>query len=289
VALVPGAVQAVAVVLHELATNAVKHGALSAPEGHVTLSWKREAGGGLRIDWVERDGPSPAPPGRQGFGWKLIEATVRGQLGGSVLRQWEPEGLRCEVTIAANRLLWREGPAALDAVEAGAKPDAADVGARPAPPPPLAGRRILVAEDEPLVALELEAQLRALHCEVIGPAAMLEDALRLAASAPLDAAVLDINLAGRASFPVAELLTGREVPVIFATGYGELPAGGAGRRHLLLRKPLASGELEAALRQVLAKDGAQGRTHAPSGSLPAAEGEGTVSPRLRRGGGHALD
>jgi CheY-like chemotaxis protein len=113
---------------------------------------------------------------------------------------------------------------------------------------------VLVAEDEPLVALELQETLLALGCEVLGPAGTLEEVQRLVAAAPegggIDAAVLDINLAGRPSFPVADPLLRRGVPVIFATGYGDLPEGQAGHG-VLLRKPLARGDLETALLHAL--------------------------------------
>jgi CheY-like chemotaxis protein len=113
---------------------------------------------------------------------------------------------------------------------------------------------VLLVEDELLVAMEMEEALRDLGCEVLGPAATVEEALRLAQSEAgrIDAAVLDINLAGRPSFPVADLLAGRGVPVVFATGYGDLPDGrSTGATNLLLRKPLGRGELEGALSRML--------------------------------------
>lgn len=267
VPLAPGAVQAVSVVLHELATNAAKYGALSAPEGRLDLEWSIQPGGGLRLVWTESGGPLLAgPPERRGFGSRLIEATVRGQLGGTVMPYWDPVGLRCEVTVAADRLLVEDEPESDMAV-----PEATGTG----PVLSLAGRRVLVAEDEPLLALELEETLRGLGCEVLGPVPTLEEALHLAATpGRIDAAVLDINLAGRPSFPVADHLAGRDVPVVFATGYGDLPDGrttGDGRG-MLLRKPLGRGELAAALAQVLGPDHPprkpvlQGRTGTAAGA-----------------------
>jgi CheY-like chemotaxis protein len=188
-----------------------------------------------------------SPPQRRGFGSKLIEATVRSQLGGAIRRHWEPDGLRCEVAVAADRL--RPG-GCTEAVEA----ETAAGGIAPATGG-LAGRRVLLVEDELLVAMEMEEALRGLGCEVLGPAATVEEALRLAQvdAGRIDAAVLDVNLAGRPSFPVADLLAGRGVPVVFATGYGDLPDGRAtGRSGVLLRKPLGRGELEAALPRMLA-------------------------------------
>lgn len=100
----------------------------------------------------------------------------------------------------------------------------------------LAGRKVLVVEDEPLVAMMVEDMLMDLGCVVIGPAMQLSEGLRLAETAEVDAAVLDINLNGDRSFPIADLLEARGIPFLFATGYG----GGealAGRREPVIQKP----------------------------------------------------
>ena len=99
-----------------------------------------------------------------------------------------------------------------------------------------AGRRILVVEDEPLVAMLLEDLLLELGLEVIGPALRLERALELARSEPMDAAILDVNLAGERSYAVAEQLAARGIPFAFATGYGS-PGLDRNLDAPLLRKP----------------------------------------------------
>jgi PAS domain S-box-containing protein len=104
--LVPEAAQPVGMVLHELATNAAKYGALSRPGGRVDISWRLLAGpaGGLMVEWRESGGPGlAAPPSRTGFGTRLVARTVR-QIGGEAALDWAPEGLRCSFTIPANRL-----------------------------------------------------------------------------------------------------------------------------------------------------------------------------------------
>jgi two-component sensor histidine kinase/DNA-binding response OmpR family regulator len=255
----PEAVQPLSMVLHELATNAAKHGALSVPYGRLEIAWRRTLRGGtVRLCWAERGGPPiPRPPERRGFGSTLIEATVSGQLAGAVAMSWNLDGLRCELTIAPDRIAEPEagdlapGDAALLAAEA----ERASAGVA------LRGRLILVVEDEPLVAMAVAQTLKRLGCEVLGPAGSLTEARDLAAAAAerLDAAVLDMNLQGESALPVAQLLADRGVPVIWATGYGELPAGSetAGITQLL-RKPVAEGDLETALRQILAQRGARG-------------------------------
>ncbi|TDH62683.1 PAS domain S-box protein [Dankookia rubra] len=110
VALAPTAVQPLAMVLHELATNAAKHGGLSTPDGQVEVRWTigRRTGedGLLRLRWIEVGGPPIAgPPARRGFGTRVVEATVRGQLGGTVERRWEPTGLGVEITVPVARIL----------------------------------------------------------------------------------------------------------------------------------------------------------------------------------------
>jgi PAS domain S-box-containing protein len=104
------AAQPIGMALHELATNAAKHGALSRSGGTVTLRWWLE-GGGLRLLWEERGGPPVAgPPTRRGFGSRLIEATVKTQLGGTVEKHWEPGGLVCEITVPLARAVAAETP-----------------------------------------------------------------------------------------------------------------------------------------------------------------------------------
>lgn len=94
----------------------------------------------------------------------------------------------------------------------------------------LGGRRILVVEDESLVAMLIETILEDLGGETVGPLASVEEALAFLGDGPaLDAALLDVNLAGRQVFPVAEALAASGVPFVFSTGYGEggLPRPGA--------------------------------------------------------------
>jgi PAS domain S-box-containing protein len=104
----PGAAQALSMALHELATNAVKHGALSVPGGRVSLSWSADgdAAGLMRLCWRETGGPPvAAPPTRRGFGSRVLEATLRVQLGGVVTRGWEASGLVCEAALPLSRVL----------------------------------------------------------------------------------------------------------------------------------------------------------------------------------------
>ena len=112
-------------------------------------------------------------------------------------------------------------------------------------------RRALIVEDEILVGMLMEDMLRELGCEVAALSSRLEHALRLAESGGFDFAVLDINLNGARSFPVADLLAERGVPFLFATGYGAkiLPERHAGA--VMLHKPFSLDDLRAALGRLL--------------------------------------
>ncbi len=120
--------------------------------------------------------------------------------------------------------------------------------------PRLAGLRILVAEDNLLAAMELEQTLEDCGCEVVGPVATVDEALRLARDEPLDGAVLDVNLRDRPVFPVADELARRGVRIIFATGY---ESSYAFPKHLngfaRLRKPYSGQELKRLLTATFAR------------------------------------
>lgn len=112
---------------------------------------------------------------------------------------------------------------------------------------PLEGRRILVVEDEALVAMLLEDELVDAGARVIGPATTVGDALRLveaaAADGGIDAAVLDIGLEDGTAVPLADRLAARGVPFLFATGYGEDCDTGGHRGMPVLRKPFHGRQL----------------------------------------------
>ena len=84
-----------------------------------------------------------------------------------------------------------------------------------------AGLRILVVEDEMLIAVLIEEMLQGLGCQVVGPVSRLDAALRLAHEEPLDAAILDVRIRGGQVFPVAEELPARNIPFVLASGYGD--------------------------------------------------------------------
>ena len=121
----------------------------------------------------------------------------------------------------------------------------------------LNGKQVLIVEDEMLLALDLEDILAAAGCKVVGPAMRLETALSLAADAAIDLAVLDINLHGARSYPVADILMDRGIPFLFASGYGHAEDVTRYGDIMTLSKPYSPDQIQDALRQL------NGRSSAP--------------------------
>jgi PAS domain S-box-containing protein len=247
ISLPPPAAQSLALALHELITNALKHGALSAPEGRLSLAWEVEPDA-LVLRWTEAGGPPTRQPTRKGFGTKVIAAGIEQQLGGRALFEWRHEGLLCTLTVPRSKIdrIERFVPAR----NGGERPE-------PAAPTPLwiAGNRILAVEDEALVAAMLRESLTDLGFGVIGPIGIVAQALESARTEPIDAAILDVNVAGEAIYPVADALAARGIPFIFMTGYGssaidpryahipslQKPIDTQMLRHIFMRRPLPAG------------------------------------------------
>jgi CheY-like chemotaxis protein len=203
--------------LHELGTNARKHGALSVLGGSLSVSWQVQSGGGrsLLLHWVESGGPPVGAPAARGFGTYLVEQSMQAH-GGEACICYGADGVTCEIRLPLPQTGRRASSG-----EAVARPTWIDRSAGEATGQPgIRGKRILVVEDEPLVAMDIVASLEAAGCDVIGPAGTLAKGRELIASGQLDAALLDANLAG---YPVDELaaaLTQQKVPFAFVTGYG---------------------------------------------------------------------
>jgi two-component sensor histidine kinase len=103
VVLEPQSAQAIAMVLHELTTNAVKYGALSIPKGPLRVEWSN-GGTDLIIRWSETNGPPVKPPLHQGFGTRVVNQVISAELEGKVRFDWHPDGLACEIAIPVAKL-----------------------------------------------------------------------------------------------------------------------------------------------------------------------------------------
>jgi PAS domain S-box-containing protein len=243
--LTPRATNALSLALHELATNAVKFGALSAETGHVDVRWKRLLNGGFELIWTESGGPTVAPPVRRGFGTTLLEQVTGRELNGEAEVEYRPSGVRARL---------RAGPAAVaprpESVPEAPQARPVETVAAPRTPRSLKGSRVLIVEDAVLLALELETGLSEAGAEVVGPAYELEEAMALL-ERPIDAAVLDANLNGRSVTPVAEALAKRKVPFVFATGYGETGGAPGGFDAPVIRKPYDVTQVAVAVAELL--------------------------------------
>jgi PAS domain S-box len=239
IALAPNAVQPISLIIHELATNAVKYGALSTPSGRVDLTWSISDDGKLALRWTEMGGPLVTEPLSRGFGSTLITTVGAKQLGGDISIAWHPGG------IAVNAVLPQETYLA-DQLKQGARAVSEDRASGPSE------GRLLIVEDETLVALELSRAMTDSGWDVIGPASTLEEAFRLLSGGdPPDAAVLDVNLHGEMVYPLADLLESRGIPFLFCSGYELLNHGNRYRHSPVVRKPTSFAILMAELRKIL--------------------------------------
>lgn len=116
---------------------------------------------------------------------------------------------------------------------------------------PLQRKRVLLVEDEAMIAFAVEDILLDLGCEVVGPAFRLEDAVELASAEMIDAAILDVNLNDQRSYAVADELKRRGIPFLFATGYGEDGVDWNGATPAILPKPYRKDQIAAALGRLL--------------------------------------
>jgi CheY-like chemotaxis protein len=221
--------------VHELATNAAKYGALSTPDGRLKITWDLQPSS-LVIVWNESGGPAVSRPNLQGFGTKLIEASIQGQLNGGVGYNWQPSGLRCELEIP------RQGQ-----VEPPLGKNRA-VGKSGAELQNMAGGDVMVVEDEALVAMMMGDIVEQLGFSVFGPFNDLSTALQAAGTKDFTAAVLDINLAGEVVYPLADILSQRGVPFIFVTGYNSEHIDERFSNIPVLQKPVQIADLKGAFR-----------------------------------------
>ena len=117
--------------------------------------------------------------------------------------------------------------------------------------PDLAGLRVLLVEDEALIIMLVEDALADTGCEIAGVASRFDDAFTKAQTLDFDVAILDVNLNGLRTFPIAEAIKARGIPFVFATGYGATSVPDGLNAVPILQKPFASRDLERALRQAL--------------------------------------
>ena len=210
VSLEPRTAQTIALAVHELATNAAKHGALSSLSGRVAITWELKPGS-LVLNWTEIGGPNVQSPAVRGFGIKVINSSIEAQLGGKAHFDWRRDGMHCTLTIphggeieqtpSVSRVHWLAEDGEF-------------------PPRLPRGKQVMIVEDEALIGMMMKDTLTELGLTVNGPFSTLSGALRAAHGDDVDFAILDVNLAGEWVYPVADVLVARGIPFIFVTGYG---------------------------------------------------------------------
>jgi PAS domain S-box-containing protein len=228
-----------ALVLHELATNARKYGALSAAEGRLSVEWEVRAEGRRKLEmrWSETGGPRVSAPGRRGFGLTLIERTVQAA-GGESSTRYGSQGLVAQISLPLPEHACETGASAVPAhTDVRALPRALNLARG------LNGTRMIIIEDEALVLMELESSLTDAGCQVVGTAGTLEEAKVLCADVESDAALLDANLAGHCVDELAAILTRRNIPFAFVTGYGRESLPPTFRDGIVLKKPYGQADL----------------------------------------------
>lgn len=213
----PQAFSTLALIMHELVTNSAKYGSLSVDEGSVDLSWSRNERGDLCIEWRDRNGPAVSPPTRRGFGTTIIARSVPYDLGGEAKVRYEPGGFEADFLIPARHVSEQRSDARTMIRFPRSTP-----GHREEPPADLLnGHRVLLVEDSLIIALDAEDIAVRLGADEAVTAASVSAALDLIAAEPPTIAILDINLGSSTSFAIADELLERQVPFMFATGYGE--------------------------------------------------------------------
>ena len=238
VMLMPEDAQSIALVLHELATNAAKYGALSAKTGRVDIGW-RHAEDRLVLTWQEMGGPPVQPPSKKGFGTKIITSSVAGSDKGRAVFDWRSDGLqfRLELKCHVKAITGSAAPKLVDSVEQ----------ARVVTPPAAGKARLLLVEDETMVGIFMEELLGELGFESTCAITNLAEAVAAAERERYDGAVLDMNLRGESVYPLAELLKAQDVPFVFVTGYSRSGVEERFSGVPVVQKPVTSEALAQAL------------------------------------------
>jgi PAS domain S-box-containing protein len=242
------AAQAIGMALHELVTNAGKYGALADGDGRVGIEWRLEQENARAqtfvIAWREQGSHPITLPSKRGFGSTVICQMAELSLDANVDLNFPATGLNWRLRCPARRILAENQSALLEESEKQV----------PHYPPAATGPRVLVVDDEAVVALEIAQALGKAGFEVVGPARAVAQALQLINEAGCDAAVLDINLGAETSEPIALRLSDRGTPFVMVSGYSRDQQSPVFSDAPMLAKPLRPERLIAELRRCMAQD-----------------------------------
>lgn len=213
VAMLVRAAAPLGMVLHELATNAAKYGALSTG-GEVRVAWTVSGNPGnrvLKIAWSESGGPPVGRPTREGFGTFTVNRIIPFQCGGRSALRFLAQGVECDIELEADCFA--------DEQHSTCQP--ATVTAQGKGQPSQGRPRILVVEDETMIAFMIEQIVKDAGFEVVGPVSRIARGVEIASHQTLAGALLDVNLAGDLTWPIARVLQQRGIPFVFMTGYAQ--------------------------------------------------------------------
>lgn len=229
----PQGTQPLSLILHELATNAAKHGALSHPGGRIHVRWAVDGNTGVELEWSEA-GRGVSRPDGAGFGSRLISGAAE-QMQACVRREWLPQGLRFTLVIPGD--IARSGAGAS---ESPLRPSRQGEALAP-------DLQVLITEDEALIAMEIEEALVRAGAQVVKTASSLEVALASVEADDPDIVVVDMDLGGKSALPLVELLRKKRKPFVIATGFEQLDL----RHNWILRKPISHERLVGAINQAV--------------------------------------
>ena len=242
----PDAYTTLALVLHEMATNSIKYGALCDQEGYVSIDLTMDSNKGLLIDWVESGGPPVKAPTRRGFGTQIIENSIPHELRGHAEVSYAPTGLEAHFRLPANVIAQfvdeQVDPAPRSAPAAQGNPGFT-----------LSGKG-MVLEDALIIAMDAAGIIEDLGAGNVEILSSVGSALDWLEGNSVDFALLDVNLGDEQSLPVAQMLAERGVPFVLATGYGATEElTDTYPDCVILQKPFTQASLRDALAKALSR------------------------------------
>ncbi|WP_298494916.1 HWE histidine kinase domain-containing protein [uncultured Maritimibacter sp.] len=242
-AITPAAYTTLALVLHEMATNSIKYGALCDNSGKVLVTLAEDPAGGLTLDWVERGGPPVSPPKRRGFGSTIVERSVPHELKGDARIEYRLTGVEAHFRIP---------PAHISRFIPDDEPTAAPQERRMAREGFRLSGKGLIVEDTLIIAMDAQGIFEDFGADTVRIASSVSQALGLVEAERFDFALLDVNLGDEQSIAVAERLAEQGVPFILSTGYGEAEDIRASYPPCpVVQKPFSNDSLRVALSEVL--------------------------------------
>ncbi|MEM7780880.1 MAG: HWE histidine kinase domain-containing protein [Pseudomonadota bacterium] len=228
----PSAAQSLAMLFHELNTNAHKYGSLSVPGGKLQVLWYKLGGddGEVVITWVESGGPPVSEPSHLGFGSKVINQIIRRQFSATLNTEWDPSGMSLSLRLpgASIRPTSQEAPASVE-----------DEDEDFVSKEPLSDARVLVADHEWLAAEQFAAVFASLGADIVGPFLALEEA-RAVELEGIDIAILDLGF-GEEVLTFAEQLEDKGIGIVFVVEPGaSIPLPGRFVDAPVLSKPASA-------------------------------------------------